>query len=111
MYSLAFHPRSLLRFPRPMTSSLSLHNKEQRKLWNDVSIDCAMRKAKPTEGEVLVFLILTNPGYTLHLTVHLFILHLYINFIFDNERDRRKQLSKPDHLNQDNDHNLRCMGR
>ena len=33
-----------------MTSSLSFHDKDQRELSNDVLIDRAMRKAKPTEG-------------------------------------------------------------
>ncbi len=45
-----------------MTSSVQLHDKEKRELSNDVSIDRAKHEAKPTKGEVIVFLDLTNPG-------------------------------------------------
>ena len=58
-----------------MTSSLRLHDKEKRELSNDVSIDRELHKAKPTKGEVIVFLDLTNPGAhtfcTVHLTIHI----------------------------------------
>ncbi len=67
-----------------MTSSVQLHDKEKRELSNDVSIDRAKHEAKPTKGEVIVFLDLTNPGaHTLlhiasHYTFHS-LFYIYIN--------------------------------
>ena len=57
-----------------MTSSLSIHDKDQRELSNDVSTDRAIRKAKPTEGRVLVLFVLTNPD--LHTTAYCISLHI-----------------------------------
>ena len=54
-----------------MTSSLSFHDKEQREQSNDVSIDRAMRKAKPTEGKVLVFACSHKSRSTCICTLHL----------------------------------------